>query len=877
MLRLRAPMLMTALLLLAFLSNSQSQEAQLPWKDPALPLAQRVDDLVSRMTLEEKVSQMMDQAPAINRLGVPAYAWWNEALHGVARSGNATVFPQAIGLAATWNTTLMRQVADVISTEARAKYHEAIRQGHRARYFGLTFWSPNINIFRDPRWGRGQETYGEDPFLTARMGVAFVAGLQGDDPRYLKTVSTPKHYAVHSGPEPLRHQFDVKISLREMQDTYFPAFRATVAEAKAWSVMCAYNSDNGQPACANDYLLKDMLRGAWGFQGYVVSDCGAVDDIHQGHKYRETLEKASAIAVQTGTDLDCGDEYKSLVKAVKEGFISEAEIDVAVKRLMEARFRLGMFDPPELVPYANIPFAVNDSAAHRQMALRAARESIVLLKNDNFLPFGKKIKKIAVIGPNADSLDVLLGNYNGMPSAYTTPLQGIRKRFANATVTYAVGAPLNPEPGVPVPAAALRPSRKDKANGLKAEYFGNVELQGAPRLTRVDRQVNFEGEAPGDTPQGFTGENFSVRWTGVLVPPASGKYQLGIISDDGFRLYLDGKLLVEDWTHHAARPLMAPVALEKHRKYEIKIEYFQGVGGAAAKLVWLAPFRPVAYDKEAVKLAKKADVVVMVLGISPRLEGEEMDVKMDGFSGGDRTSIDLPAAQEKLLQAVQATGKPVVVVLLSGSALAVNWAQQHAKAILEAWYPGEEGGTAIAEVLAGDYNPAGRLPVTFYKSVDQLPPFTEYAMAGRTYRYFSGEPLYPFGFGLSYSTFAYTDLKIEPRASGAVVTAAVQNTSSRAGDEVVQLYVTDLTSSGPKPIRALAGFQRIHLDPGQRQQVTFTLGPRELSLVNEQGKRIFQGGRFAVSVGGRQPDAHPSTSGYVAGEFTASGKTLELD
>ncbi len=854
------------------------QEIQPAWKNPSLPPEQRAEDLVSRMTLEEKVSQLMDQAAAIERLGIPAYGWWGEALHGVANAGTATVFPQAIGLAATWDTGLMYRVADVISTEARAKYHEAVRQGRRTRFYGLTFWSPNINIFRDPRWGRGQETYGEDPYLTARMGVAFVTGLQGDDPRYLKTVSTPKHYAVHSGPEPLRHQFDAKVSLRDIQDTYVPAFRATVAEAKAYSVMCAYNSDNGQPACANSYLLQDTLRGAWNFQGYVVSDCGAVGDIYEGHKFADSLEKASAVAVKTGTDLDCGDEYKSLVNAVKQGLISEAEIDRAAKRLMVAHFRLGMFDPPEMVPYANIPFSENDSAAHRELALETARASIVLLKNENgFLPLGPKVKKIAVIGPNADSLDVLLGNYNGMPSKYTTPLEGIRKRFAHAQVTYAVGAPLNPEIGVPVPASALHPEAKAKQQGLKGDYFGNIELQGPPRLTRIDPQVNFVLEIANDKPEGFSGENFSVRWTGVLVAPASGDYLLGARTDDGVRLFLDGKLLAQDWTRHAPRTVTAPVTLQKGRKYEIKMEFYQGQGGATAKLIWQPPtLKPQNFVAGAIKLAKKADVAILVLGISPRLEGEEMDVDLEGFKGGDRTSLDLPREQQELLQAVAKTGRPVVVVLLNGSALAVNWAQEHVKAIVEAWYPGEEGGTALAETLAGDNNPAGRLPVTFYKSADQLPPFTDYSMAGRTYRYFTGEPLYPFGFGLSYSTFRYSDLKVDPQENGAVVTATVQNTSQRAGDEVAELFVTNLAASGPLPIRSLQGFQRIHLQPGEQRQLSFTLGTRELSFVNEQGKRWFQPGKFRVSVGGRQPNT-PGPGEVLQTEFAVSGKAVGLD
>src|SRR5215813_9633421 len=756
-------------------TQAPEMDASASYLNPTLPLARRVDDLVSRMTLEEKVSQMMNVAPAIPRLGIPQYDWWNEALHGVAFSGTATVFPQAIGLGATFDQKLINQVATVISDEARAKYNEAQRRGNRNRFYGLTFWSPNINIFRDPRWGRGQETYGEDPYLTGRLGVAFVKGLQGDDPRYLKVVSTPKHYAVHSGPEPERHRFDAAAAERELRETYLPAFQATITEAHAASIMCAYNRTNGEPCCANTHLLDDILRGEWGFQGYVVSDCGAIDDIYRRHQFRKTVEEASALAVKRGTDLECGDSYKALVSAVKQGLIAEAEIDRAVKRLFEARFRLGMFDPPDMVPFAKIPFTANDSEEHRQLALQAARESIVLLKNDNnTLPLRKDLRSIAVIGPNANDVQVLLGNYNGQPSRATTPLAGIRAHVSASTrVLNAVGTTLTEVSVIPVPGTALRGPNGE--SGLRADYFANRNLEGTPTLRRVDETVNFDWGMSNPAP-GLPADDFSVRWTGKLTAPVSGKYRFGAIADDGARIYLDGKLIAEDWTEHAPTTITAEVNLEAGKTYDVKMEYYESKIGAVAKLVWQVPgVNSGSPYAEAVKVAQEADVSILVLGISSQLEGEEMTVREPGFLGGDRTDISLPARQQALLESVMATRKPVVLVLLSGSALAVNWANAHVPAIVQAWYPGEEGGAAIADVLFGDYNPAGRLPVTFYKSVDQLPPFETYAMDGRTYRFFKGEPLYPFGHGLSYTRFKYSDLNISSLSEKVTVSATVEN------------------------------------------------------------------------------------------------------
>ena len=864
---------------------TSGQGAPPPYKNPSLPIEKRVDDLVSRMTLEEKVSQMMNAAPAIERLDIPEYEWWNEGLHGVARAGYATVFPQAIGLAATWDTNLMAQVADVISTEARAKHNEFVRNNERGRYKGLTFWSPNINIFRDPRWGRGQETYGEDPYLTARLGVEFVKGLQGNDPHYLKVVATPKHYAVHSGPEPERHAFDAKVYERDLRETYLPAFRATVVEAQAASVMCAYNRTNTEPCCANDRLMMDILRKEWGFNGYVVSDCGAISDIWKGHQFAKSEAAASAMAVKVGTDLACGREYASLVQAVKDGLISEAEIDVSLKRLMTARFRLGMFDPPEMVAYARIPFSENDSPAHRALSLRAAHESIVLLKNENnALPLKKDVKTIAVIGPNADAPEVLVGNYSGRPSKSVTPLAGIRNAVsADTRVLYALGATLSGESVVPVPASFLTLAGKGTPKGLKGEYFNNQELQGQPADVRTDEQVNFDWGRYKPAPH--VGENnFSVRWTGKLTPLESGTYRLGATADDGVRLYLDGQLLIDAWKSNPTKTVTKEVNLEAGRAYDVRMEYYQYNREAIAKFVWSYPRFTERQIDEAVRAAEQADVAIVVLGLSAALEGEEMTVSTEGFRGGDRTDIALPKGQEALLQAVSATGKPVVLVLLNGSALAVNWANDNVSAIVDAWYPGEEGGTALADVLFGDYNPGGRLPVTFYKSVDQLPPFTDYSMQGRTYRYFKGDPLYPFGFGLSYTKFKYDNLKLSANrikaGAGLTITAEVKNAGSQAGDEVVQLYVTDVAASVPVPIRSLAGVMRVFLKPGEKQKLSFALTREQMSIIDDSGKRVVEPGEFLISVGGKQPGfkgrADAPTTSVIAARFAVTGKAIEI-
>jgi beta-glucosidase len=846
------------------------------YRDPTRPIEEHVDDLISRMTLEEKISQMVHDAPAIERLDIPKYNWWNECLHGVGRAGVATVFPQAIGLAATWNPDLLYRIATAASDEARAKHHEAARRGIREIYAGLTFWSPNINIFRDPRWGRGQETYGEDPYLTASMGVPFVKGLQGDDPRYLKLVATPKHYAAHSGPEFSRHHFDARVGQQDLWETYLPAFEACVREARAASVMGAYNRVNGEPCCASPTLLERILRQEWGFDGYVVSDCGAILDIYEHHKVVRTAEEAAVLAVQNGCELNCGEVYPALRDAVEQGLISEHTIDRAVTRLFTARFRLGMFDPPEQVPYAQIPYEVIDSPEHRKLALRAAQESIVLLKNDdNLLPLRKDVESIAVIGPVADDLQVLVGNYNGTPCKAITPLEGIRKKLSPSTILYhARGCDV--ADGIPalevIPSANLRPANANtNEKGLTAAYYDNPGFEGEPAVSRIDRAVDFTWK---DTSPltGQWGDRFAVRWTGFLIPPKSGTYRLGVYGFSEYTLYLDGESVAYYKDIHYPVLQAKEVELEAGRLYDIQLDYVSRGLDPQVKLVWSVPGTDLTAN--AVQVAEKAEVVVVVMGLSPALEGEEMPVDAVGFAGGDRTDIRLPRPQEKLLERIHALGKPVVLVLLNGSALAVNWAAEHVPAIVEAWYPGQAGGEALADVLFGDCNPAGRLPVTFYRSMEDLPPFEDYRMEGRTYRYFRGEPLFPFGHGLSYTTFEFDNLRIDRAEVGVggkvAISVDVTNTGDRAGDEVVQLYVRQRDATVPRPIKELKGFKRITLQPGECGTVIFTLYANQLGLVDEEMAFVIQPGAVEVMVG------NSSQHLPLTGTFEIVGQTTDI-
>ena len=696
------------------LCNNYGYTQSPAYLNPSLSIPERVNDLVSRLTLEEKVSQMLNSTPAIERLGIPPYDWWNECLHGVARTSyHTTSYPQAIGMAATFDVNAMKTMGDYTSDEGRAIHNESLRKKDYSRYTGLTYWTPNINLFRDPRWGRGQETYGEDPFLTASIAKAFVAGLQGNDPKYLKAAACAKHYAIHSGPESTRHTFDVTVSNHDLWDTYLPAFKALVVNAKVAGVMCAYNAYAGQPCCGSDKIMVDILRNQWHFTGYVTSDCGAIDDFYLTHKMFPDAESSATDAVLHGTDVECGNQtYKTLIQAVKDGKLTEKDIDVSLKRLFTIRFRLGLFDPINMVKYAQIPITDLESQPHKDHALKMARESIILLRNaNNVLPLKKNIIHIAVLGPNADNAETQLGNYNGQPSVVTTVLQGIKNKMKNADIFYS------------------------RATDYISTY-----------------------------PQDFS------------------------------------KLLDS---------------------------------------------------------IKNADVIIYVGGISPRLEGEEMRVTTPGFSGGDRTSIALPTVQTEFMKALKATGKLIVFVMMTGSAISIPWEEENIPGIVNAWYGGQEAGTAVADVLFGDYNPAGRLPVTFYKSDSDLPPFDDYSMQNRTYRYFKGIPLYPFGFGLSYTKFTYSNLKLSKtkiiRNETVEVEVTVSNSGKVASDEVVQLYITHLKKGPDVPLYALKGFKRINLAPGSSQKVSFHVTPDLLKSVDENGESVLGSGDIKISIAGSSP------------------------
>jgi beta-glucosidase len=881
----------------AFAAGAQAPAPpDLPFRNPDLPLEERIDDVLSRLTLHEKVGLMIERAAAVERLGIPEFPWWSEALHGVARTGRATVFPQAIGLAATWDANLMHRVATAISDEARAMNNHWVATGRRNIYQGLVFWSPNINIFRDPRWGRGQETYGEDPFLTARMGVAFVEGMQGDHPRYLKTVATPKHYAVHNGPESTRHVFDAQASEVDLRETYLPAFRATVVEGEAGSVMCAYNRFRGDPACGSTLLLHDILRDQWGFSGYVVSDCGAVQDIYLHHKVRDSAAAGAAMALKAGTDLECSngswtpgspDAFYALEDAVEQGLVEEKDLDVALRRLFRAQLLLGVYDPPDRVPWSHLRVEdVVDSPKHRELALEAARKSMVLLKNEaGTLPLSRDLGTIAVIGANADDVEVIRGNYAGTPVAPVSILAGIEKKVGASTrVVYARGGPL--AEGVPdlqpVPGSALfTTSDGSRVSGLTGAYYAG-HFEGAPVFTRADHTIDFDW-ADGAPGEGLDGDVFSVRWTGHIVAPATGTYTLAVRCANMCRLFVDDKPIGQARGDHEPALASGSLVMRAGRSYNLRVELEHSKYDAAADLLWEVPGGGTDEVAEAVEAAREADGVVLVLGLASWLEGEEMGLAIEGFHGGDRTSLELPKVQRELMrQVVAAAGeKPVVLVLVSGSALAVNWASENVPAILQAWYPGQAAGTAVADVLFGDVSPGGRLPVTFYRSVDQLPPFEDYAMKGRTYRYFTGDVLYPFGHGLSYGRFSYDRLRVSEKARVGTpleVSVRVRNEGSMAADEVVQVYVSHPEATMPAPLRALKAFRRVSLEPGERKVVRFTLSERDLSLVSTRGDRLVEPGPLVVAVGGAQPGfTDGSTTEVVQAPVSLSGEPRGLD
>ncbi len=869
------------ILLLIALPMLAVSQTKFQFQNSSLSTQERVENLLSEMTIQEKMEQMRYQSPAIERLGIPQYNWWNEALHGVARAGYATVFPQSISIAASWDTDLIHDVANAISDEARAKHHEFLRRGMHDIYQGLTFWSPNINIFRDPRWGRGHETYGEDPYLTGQMGLQFVKGLQGNDPNYLKVVATAKHFAVHSGPEPLRHEFDARISERDLRETYLPAFRTLVVDGGVYSIMGAYNRFRGEACCASTEL-SGILRNEWGFQGYIVSDCWAISDIWKYHKIAKDEAEAAALAVKRGTDLECGDTYKALPEAVKRGLLTEKDLDISVGRLMTARFKLGMFDPDEKVKYAQIPFSVNNNPANDYLARVAARESIVLLKNANkTLPLSKKLGRIAVIGPNADEIESLWGNYNGIPSNPVTVLQGIKNKVEPQTeVVYAQGSELADGISKLVPIPSIYLETEDGKQGAFGEYFANNKLEGQPLFTRIDDNIDFYWEAGSPDPR-MPVDNFGIRWTTFLKVPQTGDYEIGGWSMPSFKIYLDNKEILGGNNEHHAFHSQKELKLEAGKRYKLVFDYRNYHGDGDAKLLWTTPQPNML--AQAIDAAKKSDAVVLVLGLNQRLEGEEMPIQVDGFKGGDRTHLNLPKTQSDLMEAIKATGKPIVLVLINGSALSINFAAENMNAILTAGYPGQEGGNAVADVIFGDYNPAGRLPVTYYKSVEQLPAFENYDMEGRTYRYFRQVPLYPFGFGLSYTNFKYSGLNIPAEAKigdKINVSVKVTNTGDRDGDEVVQLYLTDEKASSPRPIRQLEGFQRISLKKGESKTVQFTLEPRQLSMINNKDKQVVEPGWFTISLGGEQPGfvgaTNAETTETVTGRINIKGKTLEI-
>jgi beta-glucosidase len=846
-----------------------------PFQNPALPMETRVNDLVSRLTLEEKVAQMLNSAPAIQRLGIPSYDWWNEVLHGVARTSyRVTVYPQAIGMAATFDTTSLAMMADYSALEGRAVYNKAIKEGKSGqRYVGLTYWTPNINIFRDPRWGRGQETYGEDPYLTAMLGRAFVHGLQGDDPKYLKAAACAKHYAVHSGPEPLRHVFDAQATNYDLWDTYLPAFEELVVNAKVAGVMCAYNAFRKQPCCGSDVLMNDILRDQWQFTGYVTSDCWAIDDFFKNHKTHPDAASASADAVMHGTDIDCGtDAYKSLVKAVKEGMISERQIDVSVKRLFTIRFRLGMFDPETMVKYAQTPESVLESAPHKEHSLKMARQSIVLLKNEkNTLPLKKNLKKIAVVGPNADNAIAVLGNYNGIPSKIVTALQGIKDKVGSGVnVVYEKATTFTKDTLLAYTDVAAQYSFEGKP-GVKAEYFNNRTLQGTPVTTRTEAVIDHDWQEGEIVVNDMKAYNFSARFTTDYTAAQNGDIVFEVEGDDGYKFTIDGKEVINAWQRNRWGARNYRLKTEKGKSYRIVIEYYQAEGKAAIKLR-AGNFKKTDLKALAARV-KDADAIIYVGGISPQLEGEEMPVNEPGFNGGDRTSILLPAVQTNVMKALKSTGKPVVFVMMTGSAIAAPWEAENIPAIVNAWYGGQSAGTAIADVLFGDYNPAGRLPVTFYKADSDLVDFNDYSMVNRTYRYFKGTPLWGFGYGLSYSTFQYDQLTIPTAAkvnSAVPISVRVTNTGKMDGEEVVQLYLSHQQKDYKTPLRALKGFQRIFLKAGESKTVAFELRAQDLAVIDESGTARFVPGTINIVAGGSQPDA-----GTKASKKTIEG-TLQL-
>ncbi len=848
----------------------------LPTPDPQIAAT------IATMTPAEKAAQLQSTAPRQGDV-LPEYDYWNEALHGLARNGVATVFPQAIGLAATWDVALLERIGTVVSTEARAKYN-ALPGKDRRRYQGLTIWSPNINIFRDPRWGRGMETYGEDPVLTGMLAVGYVRGLQGPDANQPRVIATPKHLVAHSGPEAGRDAFSVQTAPYDMEATYLPAFRRALTEGKAQSVMCAYNGVHGIPVCADDALLNGRVRHDWGFTGFVVSDCDAIGNIAHYQRYRPDNASASAAAIDAGMDLNCGRAFSALDVALAKGLTTQATVDTALARVFAARKRLGDAFGAKSRWDAIAPGELH-TPANRALALEAAGKSLVLLKNDGVLPL-KRGARIAVVGPNADSLDVLEANYNGTAADPVTPLAGLRERFA---VTYAQGSTLAAGVPLPVPETAF-------GAGLKAEFFAEPAMTGAPVVTRTDRRIDFDWGRTSPA-AGLPVGRYGVRWTGTLTPPGPGRYVLRIdinrcwdrcTGRDAVKLTIDGRdVLAGSGTAAAegaandskSERMEAAIDFADTTPRPFRLDLTHASDDDSIRLTWIAPPEPQLVAARAA--ADSADAVVAFVGLSPAVEGEALQIEVAGFSGGDRTDVSLPAAQQKLLETVKASGKPLVVVLLSGSAVAMQWAKDHADAIVAGWYPGEVGGTAIAQLLDGSINPSGRLPVTFVAKTSDLPAFVDYNMKGRTYRYFGGTPLWGFGHGLSYTSYGYSDAKGPATIAAGetlTVTARVANSGARAGEEVAQAYLIapdalNRIGSFNDPVlrHSLVGFRRVALKPRQARTVTFTLDPRLLSTVSRDGARAVRPGKYRLFIGGGQPGSVPGSE--IA--FTITG-TQEL-
>ncbi|HWZ14724.1 MAG TPA: glycoside hydrolase family 3 C-terminal domain-containing protein [Mucilaginibacter sp.] len=831
---------------------------------------------MSRLTLSQKIKLLRYTGTPIDSAGikVPAYNWWNECLHGVARAGKATVFPQTIGLAATWDKDLIYQVSSAISDEARAKFDSFSKNDKRGIYQGLNFWTPNINIFRDPRWGRGMETYGEDPYLTGTMASSFIRGIQGNNPKYYKAIATVKHFVVHSGPESTRHSFDAEVSDNDFYQTYTPAFKMCIQDANVYSVMCAYNSFRGQPCCGNSFLLSDLLRKQWGFKGFIVTDCGAVGDFYRPgtHETVSTPEEASAMAIKAGVDLECGGSFDALPIAIQKKLITPAELDVAVERLFTARFKLGFFDDPKSAPYLQLPYSVVESAGHKKLALQAAHKSIVLLKNqDNLLPLSKKVKTLAIIGPNADNAEVMLANYHGFPTHVVTPLEGLQRKLPNTSILYAKGCRYADEvPSLDViPEKYFYTSAGSHEHGINARYYNNSNFEGKPTLTRIDKKVDFYwiNELPGNS---FDRDDFSAIWTGYIKPPISGKYNLGVSGYDQCQLFVNDSLLTSFKSEHEPDLKYKAIELKAGVAYKIEVKFASTKSAPLIKLKWELPNQDL--QAEALGKCKNADAVIMCMGLSPQIEGEEMDLVVDGFYKGDRTKLKLPDSQLQLMKAVKALGKPIILVLINGSALAVNWESENIPAIVEAWYSGQEGGNAIADILTGDYIPAGRLPITFYKSEDQLPKFDNYDMKERTYRYFKGKPLYEFGYGLSYTTFKYSNIKtkaVNKVNTPVVVTAEIQNTGKYSGAEVAQLYVKN--NSNPDEVWSLKGFKKLMLKKGEKKVVQFILKPGDFSIINPHGERVINPGDFTIYIGGKQPARLATNDETISKKITLTG------